>query len=74
MPSSRGSPDLGIRLVTPASPALQAGSLPTEPSGKPKICLKGSSDRLWGISALQTAFKWGEREHWERGGRKEQSL
>ena len=52
MSSSRGSPDLGLKLVTPASPALQTGSLPTELSGKPKICLEGSFDRPWGISAL----------------------
>ena len=31
-------PDLGLEPVTPASPALQAGSLPTEPPGKPRSC------------------------------------
>ena len=28
-------PDPGMETVTPASPALQAGSFPTEPPGKP---------------------------------------
>ena len=30
-------PDLGIEPTSPMSPALQADSLPTEPSGKPRI-------------------------------------
>ena len=30
-----GDPDPGIEVVSPVSPALQAESLPTEPSGKP---------------------------------------
>ena len=33
--SSRGFPNLGIEPVPPVSPALQANSLPSEPSGKP---------------------------------------
>ena len=32
-------PDPGIKPVSPASPALQADSLPAEPSGKPFYCL-----------------------------------
>ena len=38
MPSSRGSgiPDPGIKPASLVSPALQAGSLPTEPPGKPQ--------------------------------------
>ena len=32
-------PDPGIKPVSPASPALQADSLPTEPPGKPLVCL-----------------------------------
>ena len=31
-----GNPDPGIELASPASPALQANSLPTEPPGKPR--------------------------------------
>ena len=34
MPSSRDLSDPGIELVSPESPALQADSLPTEPTGK----------------------------------------
>ena len=33
MPFSRGSPDPGNKPATPASPALQASSLCTEPRG-----------------------------------------
>ena len=33
--SSRGSPQTGIELVSPVSPALRVDSLPAEPSGKP---------------------------------------
>ena len=33
--SSRVLPDPGIKLTFPVSPALQADSLPAEPSGKP---------------------------------------
>ena len=36
MPSSRGSSRPRDRTASPASPALQAGSLPTEPPGKPQ--------------------------------------
>ena len=39
MPSSRGSSRPRIEPKSPASPALQAGSLPTEPPGKPKSYL-----------------------------------
>ena len=35
MPSSRELPNLGIQPVSPASPALQMDSLPTEPPWKP---------------------------------------
>ena len=34
-PSPGDLPDPGIKPVSPVSPALQADSLPTEPSGKP---------------------------------------
>ena len=34
-PSPGDLPDPGIEPVSPMSPALQADSLPTEPSGKP---------------------------------------
>ena len=34
MPSSRDFSNPGIELVSPESPALQADSLPTEPTGK----------------------------------------
>ena len=34
-PSPEDLPDPGIKPASPGSPALQAGSLPTEPSGKP---------------------------------------
>ena len=34
-PPSRELPNLGIQPVSPASPALQMDSLPTEPPGKP---------------------------------------
>ena len=33
-------PDLGIEPISPASPALQAYSLPTEPPGKPNVNYK----------------------------------
>ena len=33
--SPRDLPNLGIEPASPVSPALQADSLPTEPSGKP---------------------------------------
>ena len=35
-PPPKDLPDPGIKPIHPASPALQAGSLPTEPTGKPK--------------------------------------
>ena len=34
-PTRGDLPDPGIKPVSPVSPALQADSLPTEPSGKP---------------------------------------
>ena len=34
-PSPRDLPNPGIELKSPVSPALQADSLPAEPSGKP---------------------------------------
>ena len=46
-------PDPGIEPISPVSPALQAGSLPTKPPGKPKRSL--------------SVFKCGERKtHRER--------
>ena len=54
LPSSEDLPDLGIE---PGSPALQADSLLSEPSGKPNMCgkkpvrngqtLKSSSSYTW---------------------------
>ena len=38
----RDLPNPGIELASPVCPALQADSLPTEPSGKPRGCLLGS--------------------------------
>ena len=35
-PPPKDLPNLGIEPIPPVSPALQAGSLPTEPPGKPK--------------------------------------
>ena len=35
-------PSPGIKLMSPVSPALQADSLPAEPSGKPLFSLKSS--------------------------------
>ena len=32
-------PDLGIEPMSLASPALQAGCLPTEPPGRPHVCI-----------------------------------
>ena len=45
-PSSRDLPDPGIKPMSSVSPALQADSLPTEPSGKHKtgIVLHGDSN------------------------------
>ena len=44
---SRGLPHAGIKPMSPVSYALQVGSLPTEPSGKPKasilLCACGTS-------------------------------
>ena len=52
-------PDPGIRLSSPDSPALQADSLPTEPSGKPPFFLTGSCKILSIVPcALQRAL-WG---------------
>ena len=36
-PSPGDLPDLGIEPESPVSPALQADSLPAEPSGKPSV-------------------------------------
>ena len=47
-PPPGGLPDPGIEPLSPASPALQAGSLPTKPPGKPERSL--------------TVFKCGERK------------
>ena len=35
-PPAEALPNLGSELTSPESPALQAGSLPTEPAGKPQ--------------------------------------
>ena len=35
-PPPKDLPNLGIEPISPVSPALQAGSSPTEPPGKPK--------------------------------------
>ena len=35
IPCSKGLPDPGTEPLSPMSPALQADSLPTEPSGEP---------------------------------------
>ena len=50
MPSSRDLPDPGIK---PRSPALQADSLPSEPSGKPMNTGVGSLSLLQGIFSTQ---------------------
>ena len=50
MLSSRGSSNPGIE---PRSPALQADSLPSEPSGKPKNTGVGSLSFLQGIFPTQ---------------------
>ena len=41
MPSSRGSSRPGVKLSSPASPALEADSLSAEPPGKPIHANKG---------------------------------
>ena len=38
-PSPRDLPNLGIELVSPVSPALQADCLPAEPLGKPYLLI-----------------------------------
>ena len=50
MPSSRGSSNPGIES---RSPALQADSLPSEPSGKPKNTGVGSLSLFQGIFPAQ---------------------
>ena len=47
MPSSRGSSWLRVEPTSSVSPALQAGSLPTEPSGNPSESHCVMSDSLW---------------------------
>ena len=64
-PLPKDLPNPGIELTSPVSPALQADSLPAEPSRKPgqehrkfKLCLGGSDsgqhnpDDFWNLSAL----------------------
>ena len=55
MLSSRGSSNPGIE---PRSPALQADSLPSEPSEKPKNTRVGSLSFLQGIFPIQE-LNWG---------------
>ena len=67
-------PYSGIELKSPASPALQAGSLPAEPSGRlPVIMLLSKFRRaliLWGFpgdpvtGALHSHCKWPEFNPW----------
>ena len=54
-PSSRGSSQPGIE---PWSPTIQAGSLPSEPPGKPKNTGVGSLSLLQGIFPTQES-NWG---------------
>ena len=42
MPSSRDLTNPGIKLVSPAAPAMQVVSLPLEPPGKPPIIGKAN--------------------------------
>ena len=46
MPPPGGLPNPGIKPESPASPALQADSLLTEPSGKPKSKLRSIASSL----------------------------
>ena len=39
-------PDPGIEFLSPVSPALQADSLPLEPSGKPSVRARSQNCRL----------------------------
>ena len=50
-PPSGDLPDLGIEPVSPASPALQMDSLPTEPLGKP-FCLRRVHKHFMGLHSL----------------------
>ena len=45
-PSPEDLPNPGIKATSPVSPASQAGSLPTEPSGEPFVCDSSSSELL----------------------------
>ena len=40
IPTPGDLPDPGIELMSPVSPAMQTDSLPTEPSGKPRLVLR----------------------------------
>ena len=46
-------PDPGIEPASPASPALQAGSLPTELPGKPNVCLHYFI--IWSLSKTRSS-------------------
>ena len=48
-------PDPGIKVTSSVSPALQADSLPAEPSGKPKHSKRDNKYRIFTI--LQTLKK-----------------
>ena len=66
-PAPGDLPDPGIEPTSTASPALQAGSLPTEPPPKPNICysiyiniiyLKKFRAKKWWTGTLQALASW----------------
>ena len=61
MPSSRGSPNPGIKL---RSPAFQVNSLPSEPPGKSKNTGVGSLSLLQGIFPTQKSNRGRLHHRW----------
>ena len=55
-PLPRALPDLGIEPVFPASPVLQADSLPTKPPGKPRAVPKTWSLPMWNLQLNRQCF------------------
>ena len=63
-PSPGHLPDPGIEPASPVSPTLQEGSLPTEPSGKPRTRkgMPNSSHKISASAVLNMMLKFQQKD------------
>ena len=57
-PPSGDLPDPGIEPVSPVSPALQADSLPAEPSRKPFVLCRACNHHYFNLAILFWNGEW----------------